>query len=188
MKRILERMTEREQVIALITLVVAIGFLCHRYAILPAWDRWQAARSAVQLERARYARLSNFIAVREQVDDQLAQLDAALVQRGSNELEISSALKHIESLRPSERLGITRMQAMPVTVEDAHIVYRFRMSISASLPELVRFVADLTREPAATGIESFSLRGAPAGRHVECELVLRVIRLKGADLKEPTHG
>lgn len=179
MKSPLHSLTSRQQVLAAITLAVIVSAVVLHVGILAAFDTWQLLRAGLDEQAAEFARLERNISVRSNVDEAFQRLPAELHQRGSDEATFSQCIRQLEVVRRYPTMMIVNAKPLPVGDEGTHKTYRLRITVAGELPEVVRFVGDLTGGDKAVGIDGFSLRGIQGISKVECSLSIRMIRLTG---------
>lgn len=173
-------LSQREVVLAAITLVVVLGVPAYRVALLPAYDRWQSARQTLRLRRIEYGRLSGYLRQRARVEQRMALLGPDAMQSGTDSSTMSRFVRPLEAAASRHRLQLS-VSPLPRIVEPSHKIYRVRLVVKGTLVDVVRFVGMVTDQNATVGLDAFTLRGVQGGHSVECGLLLRMVKLLAAD-------
>jgi hypothetical protein len=104
------------------------------------------------------------------------ELCLGLEDGGTEQANLSTFLKTVEQCARYPSLTIAGMNPLRVEQVDNFSHYRVKLLVSATLPDLIRFISDLTQKSAVTGIDTFRIRAIDSGRAVECSLTLHTIR------------
>ena len=177
MTRIFDRLSIREQILAVVAVSVIAGFVLIRAAIVPAVWEWSSLRGDLRSQQIRLSELSKNLTLKGSVDAQFEQLGNKVLQEDSDEATLSEFLRDVERAARYPTLRIINMKPLAVRTEDTHKVYRIRLSVGGKLQEIIQFYSDLMRGSAAAGLESFSIRGVQGGNIVECGLAIWMVRL-----------
>ena len=201
MRQWLNTLRPREVVLAAVTVLVATSAWGMSDLIFPAYDRFAAQRDLNRTHRDEYAQLTANLAIRRQVQQAFATLAEDIQQTATDQIAMSRFLRDLErTLKRHPK--ITMINARPLPIESGRNLkaYRVRLSVTARLQDLLRFVAELTGGPDVVGLEAFSLRGVQRSNCVEAVLSLQRIRfspakpedsaesVRSSDLREHVHG
>jgi len=183
MKVRLPSFNTQQTVLAVVTGLVLFGAILAARFVVPAVRQWQDLRVHIEEQTLEFAKLSRNLEVKQSVDRQFATLKPEIWQTESDEIKLSQFLRQLD---PLARLpGITPINAKPLPIEDkgTHKIYRVRVSFSGQLPDVLKFVTDLTNGDQIVGLESFALRGIAGGggNQVECTIQIWTVCL----VKEP---
>jgi len=174
------KLKPREVVVMAATAVVLIGTWGTEHFVFPAYDEVVEMRERNRSQAAEFARLGGNLAIRQDVDQAFQLLGEAIKQTESDQITLSRLLRDLErtfAKYPDVRL--TNVRPDPVEDANCHKVYRVKLDMAAKLPDLLKFIQDLTGGTEVVGMEGFSLRGVQGVNMVECSLSLRMIRLTG---------
>jgi len=175
----LNSLTSRQRVLAVVTGTVIVTVMAVQLAVFPAYDTWQLRRARLDEQAAELARLERNIRMRDPVNRAFAELSPALHQQGSDEATFSQCIRQLEVVHRYPTVMVVNAKPLPVVDEGTHKIYKVRVTVAGELPEVVRFVGDLTGSEKAVGIDGFSLRGIQGLSKVECSLSIRMVRLIG---------
>lgn len=177
------QLTQREVLLgAALILIIGMGFAV-RGLFLPLYRQWRDLRQRVQLQEMQYQRLNRNMGLRHDVENQFARLDPRVFQRDSDEVTLGEWLRDLEAA--ARNTAVTPLNMRPYTMQSAATTktYGVRVSISGRLPEVVRFVDEVSGSGRAVSLDACSIRGIPGGNNVECTLSLQLISL----LDSPTR-
>jgi hypothetical protein len=164
--------------LASIAATVLVGVIL-KGLILPMAFEFGDLRQTASDQAEIYAGLRHNLESAKTVTRELSKLQEAPSQREAEQVIMSRLLRELEEAAHFPSLRLLNMKPMPVEQTKSFRVFRVRLSASGDLPDLVRFVDRATQGRAAKGLDSFWVRGTPAGQ-VEAGLDFRMIDLTPA--------
>ena len=171
------KLSNREWTLAAVTgfALLFVPFL--NVYLLPAYDAFNAGRALKFAQQSEYAKLRSLLSLREEVDGRFAAIAGETNQKESDSITMSSFLRYIETRARYSTMTLINMKPQPVRDESGYKIYAVRMSLSARLFDVLRFVSEVTQGEMVTAIDTFTIRGVQGGHLVECTLSVWMVRL-----------
>lgn len=174
----MKMLSVREVFLFGLTLSTVTLFLAVKYYLLPAYDEQKALRAQAELMSMDYARLLTNLVVSEKMGREYEILrDGAVVQMQSDQITLSTFLQQIEVAARRPTLVLINMKPLAIITAETYKSYPVKLSISGSLPEVIRFVSALLSAPTVIGVDRFTLRGMQSYGRVECSMELSMIKI-----------
>ena len=174
----LRRLTTRESILAVVTVVVLVLVLLHQAWIRPRYRQWVQLREQLDAKTTRHAMLAGFLDLEDQVKQRIAQLDRRLWQTQSNEATLSGTLQRIEQIAKRHDIGTFNIQHERDLDEHrpSHSLYALSITLAGVLPDVVSFAHGLMRgDDMVVGLRSFSMQAVPGYQKVKCSLAVWVV-------------
>jgi Tfp pilus assembly protein PilO len=184
----LQRRSSQEWTLFAVVIVLAIGFPAARWFIVPACDRWAAARTAFDQRRQELHELKGYLQIQHAVDQRYLALPAAAFQIDAQAITLSTFLRRIEGLARSSRLALVHAKPGPIEQDARACRYPVELTVSGTLSDVAGFVTGLLAADEAVRLDRFSLRGTRGGQAVECRLTLGLLKLKPVATGRSSHG
>jgi len=171
------RRQPRELVLGAFGVLGLVTLLVMAFLVKPAWNQWQNQRELLQLRQDEFLRISQNLALNDNVIKGNAELAKVADQTGSDETTLSNYLKTIEAVSTAQKVMLTNMKPLPVERNGATNLYRTRLVVQGKMQETIRFVNALMQSTDATGLEAASIQGLQAGEMIETHLSLIMVKL-----------
>ena len=171
----------RQLLLATVAVLVIVSAGAAQQWIFPAYDRWTALREEVRQMHMQQELFSRNLALRDQVDRQLAELGEAAGADPSQQKALSQFMVDLETAASGNSLTMVNAKPEPVSLESACHLYRVRLTVSGSPANVVQFVHQLTDGQSVVGVQALILRATQSGDGVEAILTLQMARLAPAD-------
>lgn len=180
MSRFAWRLNGRQTSLLVLTLLLAGCAVMWEAYLFPAYGQWTIRKSQLADLTDEYARLNANLRASESVDREFQELGKDIEQTGSEQRVMSEFLRGLEGQARYPNLAIINIKPQPVEDGKTFKTYRVRLSLAGKLQDTLRFVAAVGDAGLNVGFDSFILRGAQGVNMVECDVTVRMIRIKTA--------
>jgi hypothetical protein len=167
--------------IATIAATIAIATLL-KCVLIPMACALADLRQTASDQAELYAGLRRNLDDAKTVAQELSKLQDPPRQREPEQVIMSRLLRDFEEAAHLPSLRLLNMKPMPVEQSKNFRVFRVKLSASGEMADVVRFVDRATQGRSAKGLDSFWMRGTPAGK-IEVGLDFRMIDLTPASAR-----
>lgn len=174
------KFSNREWTLAAVTVFAALIVPFLQIYLIPTYDAFNAGRARLLAQQSEYAKIHGLLSLREEIDVRFDSIAGEAHQEQSNQITMSSFLRFLETHVRYSTMTLINMKPEPVREESGYKIYAVRMSLSARLFDILRFVSEVTHGEMVAAVDSFTIRGVQAGQLVECTLSVWMVRLPRA--------
>lgn len=142
---ILQRLSKRERYILWVCVTVVLFSLLYNFVLEPAVGRWKSLGRELLAQRVKLEKNLRVIARKELARQDYERYAANVRQKGSDEEEMASLLREVETLASASGVHITDIKPRPV--KDMEFYKRFVIEVEseAGIRELTRFIYQLQK-------------------------------------------
>jgi len=175
--RLTRKLSDRELVLAALTFNVALIAAVSTVWLSPRFDEWRSVKTSVEDASAEMMRLSDALAVREEVERRFAALGDVVLRTESDQVVLSQFLRDLDQYVREANLTLVNMKPLDVDRQPLARKYPVRLAVAGSVPETVQFAGAVFESESVVGLDRFSIRGVQGFGRVECSFVVSLVQL-----------
>ena len=150
-------LSKRERYILYVCIFVVASSLLYSFVVEPTARRWRDLGREILTQRAKLDKNLRVIAREESVRQEYERYAANVRQKGSDEEEMASLLREVETLARGSGVRITDIKPRPVKDMQFYKRYIIEVESEARMRELTRFIYRLQRSSQVLKVERLRL-------------------------------
>lgn len=154
---ILPNLSGRERKIALTAAGVVIGSLIFNLWLYPAIGRWQHLNEETAELNVTLLKMERALKLRGRIEKEYKHYQEQILTTGSNEEEMASLLRELESLSRPFGLYISNIKPLPINDQGFYKKYTVRLEAEGELITLAKFLYSLRTSPQLLKVERLQL-------------------------------
>ena len=152
-----KKLSQREQGILIVTIVVVITFGVYHWVIGPMRAEGENIDERINMARRHLASSNKVIATSSQVDQEYTRLLDLIGASGPEGQETSFIISAVESAAAEAGVHINNMQPQRVVTKEGYHVFSVQLSVDSQWSSMAKFLYIVQSPPNVLNVEDMSL-------------------------------
>jgi Tfp pilus assembly protein PilO len=143
MKTLFLRLSKRERLLFILTILVVGGLAAYIFVVEPAYKRWAGMEDEIETANTRLLKNLKLLANKEHLEKEFNKYKEYIQKGGQDEEEVAAILKEIEATAASCGVNLTSIKPKGTKALKEYRKFTVEVAGEARLNQFLKFIYDL---------------------------------------------